>query len=343
MDAVIVPEQKKEDWNEFVYNHPDTISWHIYEFHKVIEGSYKTTYYPLGVYRGDEICGILPLYHVRTLRTKDLLISCPYVVAGGIVADDDDVRKALLDKAISLSEKHNSCQIILKQYKRKNDLDLVTDENFYNRELNLNQSEEELWNRLSQKNQEMIREAETHDLVLEYPSNDVKGFYDVVFAQHHAKGIPCPGMKWIQSKWNFEDYSYKIALLKSRGETVSVTMAKQFKKTVSLPYSAMLKQDEKHEMFTYKLYWELIKRLSQEGIEIMHSGRIPNTDIVDAYRLGWGGVKNQYYYQYYPATCVQTEFAVKRGKKRQLFEKVWKRLPRGLVSLVGPAIVEQFP
>ena len=343
MEAVIVTQKKKADWNEFVYNHPDTISWHIYEFHRVIESVYATTYYPLAVYQGDRICGILPLYHVRTLRTKDLLISCPYVVAGGIIADNDEARKLLLDKAISLSKEHNSCQIILKQYKIKNDLDLLTDDNFYNRELNLKQSEEELWSGLAERNQKMIQEAEEYDLVFEYPSNDVQGFYDVVFSQHHAKGIPCPSRKWIESKWRFEDYSYKIALLKYKGEIVSVTMAKQFKKTVSLPYSAMKEQDQKHEMFTYRLYWELIKRLSQEGIEIMHSGRIPNTDIVDEYRLGWGGVKNQYYYQYYPSTGVQTEFAVKRGKKRQLFEKVWRHLPKGLVNLVGPVIVKQFP
>ena len=343
MEAVVLSQDKKEDWDKFVYAHPNTISWHVFDFYKVIEMNYQIIYYPLAVYDTEKICGILPLYHVKTTLTKDLLISCPYVVAGGIIADDAEVRKTLLDKAVELSKQHNSCRIILKQYKIKNDLDLLTDDNFYNCELNLAQSESELWEGFHENNKHNILQAEKYELVLEYPSTDIDSFYNVVFTQHHKKGIPCPSRKWIESKWKFGDYSYKIGLLKFKGKTVAVTMTKQFKKTVSFPYSAILVQDPQHKMFMYKLYWELIKRLSNEKLEIFHSGRIPKTGIADEYRLGWGGTKHTYYYQYYPNTGAKTEFAVKRGKKRVLFEKVWRMMPKWFVRMIGPAIVKQFP
>ena len=103
MEAVILSHDKKNDWDEFVYAHPNTISWHVFDFYKVIENNYQIIYYPLAVYDAEKICGILPLYHVRTNLIKDILISCPYVVAGGIIADNAAVRKTLLDKAIELA------------------------------------------------------------------------------------------------------------------------------------------------------------------------------------------------------------------------------------------------
>lgn len=343
MKAVLLGSDKKNDWDEFVLSHPYTISWHMYDFYKVIQNNYNTKYYPLAVYDGNKICGILPLYHIRTKRTKDLLISCPYVVAGGIVARDLQSAKALFDEALNLSRIHNSCRIILKQYKIKNDMDLLTDDNFYNRELDLTQSEEELWNGLNTQNQKSILEAEKFNLQLDYPSDDIDGFYEIVFSHHHAKGIPCPSKKWIESKFRFGDYSYKIAMMKLNGLPVAGTMAKSFKKTVSLPYTAIKNQDHTSEIFAYKMYWDLIRRLKQEGLEICHSGRIPNNDTVDCYRLGWGGTKYPYYYQYYPNTNTKTEFSVKRGRKRKLFESFWRKLPKAIVKAVGPSIVKQFP
>lgn len=343
MKAVVVDKNAKADWDAFVMASPDTISWHMYDFNKVIQNNYNVTYYPLAAYDNDEICGILPLYHVKTALTKDILISCPYVVAGGIVANDKATADILMDAAIALSKKHKDCKIILKQYKIKYGDDLLTDANFYNRELDLTQSEKEIWDGFDEHNRKMIKAAESYDLTLEYPSNDIDSFYKVVFAQHHQKGIPCPSKKWIAGKYGFADYSYRLALMKRNGKTVAVTMAKVFKKTVSLPYTAIIDHSEETQTVVYKLYWDLIRQLKKEGIEICHSGRVPNNETVDKYRLGWGGTKEPYYYQYYPNTGVQTEFAVKRGKKRQLFEKVWRILPGWLVRICGPMIVKQFP
>jgi hypothetical protein len=67
------------------------------------------------------------------------------------------------------------------------------------------------------------------------------------------------------------------------------------------------------------------------------------TEDVDNYRLGWGGTKYPYYYQYYPDTGGATEFAQKRSRKRELIETVWKRLPLTVAAQLGPFVVRQFP
>jgi hypothetical protein len=92
---------------------------------------------------------------------------------------------------------------------------------------------------------------------------------------------------------------YEVALLKHDGEVVAGTMVKKFRHTVSFPFSCLRDQTERTSLFAYSLYWQLITRLAGEGITIFHSGRIPKTDTAASYRLGWGGTKYNYYYQYY--------------------------------------------
>ncbi|MGC2194267.1 MAG: hypothetical protein WA628_06300, partial [Terriglobales bacterium] len=100
---------------------------------------------------------------------------------------------------------------------------------------------------------------------------------------------------------------------------------------------------EKQELFAYALYWKLITTLAAGGIRIAHSGRIPQTDATFRYRLGWGGTKYSYYYQYYGLGEGKMEFSTKRGRKREIVGSVWKKMPLSLARALGPMVVKQFP
>jgi hypothetical protein len=340
MQAVIVEEKDKADWDRFVESSPSVISWHIYDWYKVPKGYYGAEYYPLAVYDGKEIRGILPLYHVRTLRTGSALISIPYVVAGGIVAEDSDVRKLLFERAVELSHQMGSIPVTLKQYKVKVDGDLTTDASYYNRELSLSPNIDDVWNQISEENRERIKATEQENLTLEYPSQDLDRFYHALLKHHQFVGEPCPSKRWVRHL--MVTGLYVIALLK-RGDTiVAGTMAKTFKDTVSFPFTCLPSHKDGGDLYAYRLYWELIVNLAQKGIHIAHSGRIPNTEEVPQYRLGWGGTKHHYYYQYY-GFAGKTESTSKRGKGRDVFKTVWKKMPTGFSQLVGPVIMKQFP
>ena len=297
MQAVIVADKDKADWDRFVESNSGVISWHIYDWYKVYKGSYGLDYYPLAVHDGKKIRGILPLYHVRTHRTGSALISIPYVVAGGIVAVGDDVQKLLLERAIDLSRQMGSIPIILKQYKVRVDGDLITDAGYYNRELSLSPNIEDVWHQISEENQGQIKATEQENLTLEYPSQDLNGFFRALLKRHQIEGVPCPSKGWVRQL--MITGLYVIALLKRGDSVVAGTMAKTFKDTVSFPLTCLPSREERREVYGYRLYWDLLSSLAEQGIRIAHSGRIPDSEEVPRYRLGWGGEKHRYYYQYY--------------------------------------------
>jgi len=341
MQAVIINDEKEADWDEFVETNPDVISWHKYDWYKVLKRAHNIPYYPIAVYDGSKICGILPLYEISTFRTGKILMSIPYVVAGGIVAPEEEVRQLLLKKAVELSTELQA-PLTLKQYRTKVNGDFLVDDSYFNLEKTLSPNSDEIWEDISEENRRKIEEASSLGLTMEYPASDFNSFYKLLSAHQQSLGIPCQSKSWV--KYLVDTNMYKMALLKLGGVIVAASMAKTFKDTVSFPMSCYDPKDQKGELYMYELYWKLMKQLGSEGIRISHSGRIPDSKGVPAFRLGWGGKANRYYYQYYGAgEKTSTESSSKRGRKREIFVNVWSKLPMPIINLLGPVIIKQLP
>lgn len=341
MEVVLVNEQRKAEWESFVAENPNAIAWQSYEWKDVLKKHFQFEYHPIAVCDSAKILGVLPLYRMKTMLAKDSLISVPFAVAGGIVSDSEEARDLLIGKAIALSRKYNSCGITLKQYKIMMRGDFQTDDNYYNRELDISRNPDGIIGDFSDRNKQMIALTAKQSLSLEHPSSDLSGFFRLLLRHLHAKGVPCVSKRWIEDLIRSKMYS--IALLRSNGQIRAGTMVKEFKKTVSFPFTSLRVGAEQDSRMGYKLYWELIQKFHLKGFEIFHSGRIPNDDMTDDYRLGWGGIKHRYYYQYYPNRAEKTEYATKRGGKRKILERCWKLLPAYVAESIGPMVVKRFP
>lgn len=352
MRALLIEDAQRSDWDNFVQTTPLAVSWHRYDWSEVLRKYYRLKFYPLVALDGSKVTGILPLYQVRTLRTSQALFSIPYVVAGGIVAENEAAQQALLNKAIELAEQTRSTHIVLRQYKAKIEGNLKTDDGHYNRELTLSENLDDVWKSISETNRAKIAETRKYELVLEYPSGDLDRFYQVLLKNQRDLGLPCVSKRWVAHL--LATGMYRIALLKRNSTIVAGTLAKRFKDTVSFPLSCLPDQSERSTLFAYNLYSQLLTRFAQDGVRIFHSGRIPRKDAAPAYRLGWGGAKCYYYYQYYEssfghyaryseASKEESALANVTGWKRRLFESVWKRIPLRVAAILGPTIVAQFP
>lgn len=341
MRVEILDATKQVDWDRFVDTNPNVIAWHSYYYSHVIKKMYNLPFYPLAVYDGAAICGILPLYLSDTFRRGRILMSVPYFVAGGIVATNEEAEQLLLKKAVELAKEAKAAHIALRQYRRKIPGELKTDDGYYNRELALTSNIDDIWESISDSNRAKIEEAKKHDTVFEYPSQDLDTFYGFLLRDQHGLGLPCVSKRWVELLLSTQ--TYQIALLKLKGTVVAATLAKKFKDTISFPLTCLQKHDEENELFAYDLYWKLITRVAGEGIHICHSGRIPRGDVAPQYRLGWGGTKQNYYYQSPGTENSQAQATNTRGTKRSLFETIWRKTPLGLAKAIGPRIVKQFP
>lgn len=342
MQAVIATEEQREAWSAYIARNDFAIAWQVMEWHDLVRRHYPVEFFPLVVQREGQIGGILPLYRVRTGRKGDRLMSVPYAVAGGIVADGPGEERALLAKAVELHESLGTSGITLKQYKHQVQGELRTDDSYYNSELDISGGEKAVWGRISAGNREQIERTAGAKLRVESGLGVVDEFYELLLDHHHRRGIPCVSKGWVRDL--AETGMYDAALIRDGERCLAGTMMKSFKKTVSFPFTCTRGVSEEDIRTVYRLYWTLIARYSAEGYEIFHSGRIPKNGQTDGYRLGWGGAPYGYFYQYYPAGATgPMEFASRRNRKRKVFEAAWRIAPRALTRALGPYFVRQFP
>jgi len=312
----------REEWNRYIDKAPAAIAWQVYEWSDVVCHHYNYQFLPIAAREGAEIVGVLPLY-LDLGEKKRRLISVPFAVAGGVVADSEAAQMALLEHAVEISGNEGGIPITLKQYKLRMPGEFKTDENYCNYELSLQSDPGILRRQVSGRNMARVAEAEMLGLEVEYPAKDISVFYNLLLKYHLAEGIPCVGEEWIRNLIGFGMYS--CALARIQGRVVAATLVKHFKKTVSFPFTC------------------IYPRFAGEGIEIFHSGRLARTQEAPGYRLGWGGLAYPYYYQYYPNTGGQTDFSTRRGWKRKMVSTAWKAMPMAVARRIGPMVVRHFP
>ena len=93
-----------EAWDGFVRDHPLGSPFHLTAWKKTIEQSFG--YRPVCLVAASEkgVCGVLPLFLVNNVILGKALISSPFAVYGGILADCPGTRDRLYSSAKSLGE-----------------------------------------------------------------------------------------------------------------------------------------------------------------------------------------------------------------------------------------------
>src|ERR1700720_2433244 len=95
-------ESDQAAWDNFVLNHAYGSPFHLIAWKESIEQTFGYRPMYLIATIEDRVAGVLPLFLVKNLLTGKRLISSPFAVYGGILADSDEARIALLNQAQAL-------------------------------------------------------------------------------------------------------------------------------------------------------------------------------------------------------------------------------------------------
>ncbi|HUU82563.1 MAG TPA: FemAB family XrtA/PEP-CTERM system-associated protein [Phycisphaerae bacterium] len=86
-------------WDAFVSRHPQGSFFHTTAWNESVAAAFGHQVIYLAARRGDHLAGILPLACVRSLLAGTMLVSVPYAIYGGVLAEDDRAPAALLAAA----------------------------------------------------------------------------------------------------------------------------------------------------------------------------------------------------------------------------------------------------
>src|ERR1035437_4490887 len=82
-------------WDGFVHRHPHGSPFHLIDWKKSIEETFGYRPFYLIALEADQVRGVLPLFFVENLLVNRALISSPFAVYGGVLADSPAVREKI--------------------------------------------------------------------------------------------------------------------------------------------------------------------------------------------------------------------------------------------------------
>lgn len=114
-------------WDEYVRAHPEATFFHTPVWQDAVEAAFGHAACALGAWRGERLAGVFPLFRVESRLAGRILVSTPYAVYGGTLADDAECHRALLQAALQRARDMRARWIdIRSETARWDDLPVVT-------------------------------------------------------------------------------------------------------------------------------------------------------------------------------------------------------------------------
>lgn len=104
----------RERWDGYVAAAPGGTFFHTLAWRDAVIHTWGHETRFLMACRGDAVVGVLPLYRIRSFLAGTLIVSVPYAVYGGILADDAEVVHALFEAATEWSREQRAKMLDLR-------------------------------------------------------------------------------------------------------------------------------------------------------------------------------------------------------------------------------------
>lgn len=291
---------------------------------------------------GGTVRGLVSLYHFRSPFMGNFLVTNPFFGYGGLYADDDTIRDALLakvrDQAASLDVDY--IELRLRQTLPP---PFAAADDFLESHLDLLETEEEVWTQqLASNVRQNLRRARKSDLEFRL-SSDHRPCYRLLCRTLRALGTPFHGEPMLALLRKHFARETSFSEVWHRGELMAAGVVMNFGDSVSTPYIGNLKQYGRLRA-NYQQYWGIIQHCLEQGVPRFELGRSPKGSTHIRFKRKWGARD----------IAVRYNYLVVNPRKRyrnvtnlspiyRYATQTWKRLPLAFTSTLGPHLARYVP
>ncbi|MGH7818788.1 MAG: FemAB family XrtA/PEP-CTERM system-associated protein [Candidatus Binatia bacterium] len=339
----IVPCDDPAAWNDYVARHVAAVQYHRYEWLEVIERSFGHRPFPLAaVADGGRIAGVLPLVLVKSRLFGRFLVSLPFVNYGGLLADDEAAEAALWERAVELA-RDNGAKYLEARHRAPRPFIPRRRQHKVTMVLGLEGAADVQWKRFDAKLRNQVRKAEKSGLVARRATpEELPRFYDVFARCMRDLGTPVYDRSFFCRV--LEAFPDRAALfLVERGDAlVAGGIALGWRDAIEVPWAASLR--EYWSMCPNNLlYWALIRHGIEEGYRRFDFGRSTPGDGPYGFKKQWGAREEPLSWEYWSADAGSVPDLSPKNRKFQMAIWLWKHLPLGVTTRLGPVVVRGIP
>ncbi len=326
-------------WDAFVLEQPRATFFHQIGWKRVLEATFGYPACYLVAERDGEMCGILPMFACRSIRGQLGLYSLPHTVYGGPVGVDAAVEQAMLARVIEMSEELGTHSVEFRN-RHATLLEMPALDGFVTFEKELPASPEDVYRTFPKKAREMINQArKRHKLEADF-AGDLGAFYPLLADSYRNLGTPVFPKSFFAAMLREFAPTSSILIVRHQDDPIAGVLSMEFRNTMMPIYSGEAAGAGRLKPNNFK-YFRLMEYAVDRNLGRFDFGRsrLSNQGVVK-FKVRQGFEAEALPYQ----TLVPTPSGI--DPNRGIFAKVrrvWRKLPRPVARMAGPAIVKYFP
>jgi FemAB-related protein (PEP-CTERM system-associated) len=327
-------------WDNFVNRSPDATFYHLSGWKSLVEGHLGHTAHYLYCESDGKIDGILPLVNVRSMAFGNALISMPFLVYGGPVADNDAALQELVVEAKQLATDLNVDYLELRNIEPLPG-DWTTRSSYVTFRKPIVEDAEENLRAIPRKQRAMIRKGIDANLVAEV-DEDAGRLYRSMLECKRNLGTPFFAKSWLEAIKDQFGQQAEILTVTRNGELVCSVMSFRFRDEI-LPYYGGGGEIAR----TYKgndfMYWAVMEKAAKNGVKIFDYGRSQAGSGAYRFKKHWGFEPQPLAYQYHLVKSKTLPEHSPANPRYRMAIDTWKRLPLSVAALLGPPLARRLP
>ena len=338
MEVKEITQEDCNKWNDYVMNHPDGTFYHLIGWKNVVEKTYGHKSYYYMVLDDKQIEGILPLFLIKSKLFGTKLVSLPFANYGGILTDNAEAEKLLVNKSKEVFKELNADYLEFR-YLSEHNIE-ITNKIYNTFILQLTLNPEELWNKFDKKVRNSTRNAIKSNLKFKIGPKYINDFYRIYSKNMKEKGTPTHSFNFFRNIQNHLNTNVSVVLYEDR--VIASLFLLFYKNTVTAGWGSSLSEYLKFSPNNL-LYWESIKYACGNNYKFFDFGRSRENVGTYDFKKKWNPEQKQLYYQYFLNENKEMPDTSQLNPKRKIFSKVWLSLPNIMTNLLGPKIRKNMP
>lgn len=330
-------------WDAFVAAHAHGTPFHLTAWRDTIHSTFGyQPKYRIAVDADDRIVGVLPLFLIDNFITGRVLISTPFAVYGGILAETAEAQRALTDHATAMAKRLNVQYLELRNSFADQAAGLVGIDRYatFTRAVTPS-APEALLASIPQKTRNLIRKALKHDYHAR-PAQNLETFYRLLTQVYRRHGTPVFPMRFFEAILsNFRD-KVDVREIVLGGTVVAASMNFLFREEMHTYYAASAPEALAASPNNY-MYFDHLLWAGNNGYRVFDFGRSKVDTGPYQFKKHFGATAHPLPYEVMLVKRQEVPNFTPKNPTFAMAARVWQKIPLPMTRLLGPALVSLFP
>ncbi len=330
-------------WDSFVRAHALGTPFHLVAWRACIEESFGyTPHYLLAEDDHGLVQGVLPLFFVDSWIIGKTLISTPFAVYGGVLANSPDTQNAFRAEVEALASRLGADFVEIRNARQEQKLGFIP----VNRHITfvgpLHTPGQEVLKNLPRETRRMVRRSLETPFSTLVSTTDFTPFERLYSRNLKRLGTPTFPKKYYHSLLTRFKGNIDIRHVLLHGQLVAAVLTLYYHDCV-FPYYGAADVNYNSNRPTTFMYYDLMRWAADNGFHTFDFGRSKIDSGSGHFKSQWGLHECPLHYEVLPLNGKTVPDPTPQNPRYRLAIKMWQMLPLSVTRILGPLIIKHVP